>query len=132
MSLRTKQYIIPLRPLPWTRAGLHGKQFFDRQKQEKLAYGLYLQRQHGKEPLFEGPLSLDITFHFRTPALKRERHVHGWHFCRPDIDNLGKLCMDSINSCGSIWHDDAQVSEIIMRKNYNKIAELIITIKELT
>lgn len=132
MSLRSKQYIIPLRPLPWTRAGLNGKQFFDKQKQEKLAYGLYLQRQHGIEPIFEGPLSLDITFHFLTPPLKRNRPMHGWHFIRPDIDNLEKLVLDAINSVGSIWHDDAQVSEVIKRKRYNKVAELLITIKELS
>jgi Holliday junction resolvase RusA-like endonuclease len=132
MSFRSKEYSIPIKPIPWTRAGLNDKRFFDRQVQEKLAYGLYIAKQHGNDPIYDGPLEVAITFHMKQNILVKNRPAHGFHCNRPDLDNLIKLVLDSINGIGSVWHDDAQVSRLICEKVFNKQPKLIITIKELS
>ena len=132
MSLRSKNYEINIKPIPWTRAGLHEKRFFDKQTREKLAYGLILSKQHGTDPQFEGPLLIDIQFHMKIPALIKYREKHGYHYHRPDLDNLIKFVLDTINNVGCIWKDDGQVAQIISQKIFIKEPKLIITISELT
>lgn len=132
MSLRSKEYVLEIAPIPWTRAGLNGKHFYDRQEHEKLSIGLLLNSQHGGEPEFQGPLAIDMVFHMKIPTLKAKRKAHGYHMVRPDIDNLIKLILDSINDCNSIWHDDAMVSMITAKKIYDGKPKTVIKISELT
>ena len=33
---------------------------------------------------------------------------------RPDVDNIGKLCLDALN--GTAWHDDEQVTTLLVSK----------------
>lgn len=133
MSLRSKQYIIPLKPIGWARSGVifAKKRFYDKQSHDKLAYGLYLAQQHNNEPLFEGPLWLDVIFHMAEPLTVRRRRTYKWHDGRPDLDNLEKFLQDAITDTGIIWKDDAVVSKKTSEKVYHPNTELIITITEL-
>lgn len=133
MTLRTKTYEIDFAPIPWKRAGVNltaGK-FFDRQKQEKLAFGLYILAQHGSEPFFEGPLLIEANFYMPLARAVSSRKASLWHYVTPDLDNLCKMLLDTINDTQTVWHDDRQVSKIIISKLYDKHPRTIFTISEL-
>lgn len=70
-----------------------------------------------------GRLSVDLAFFFE-PAKswskkKRAAALAGElaHVTRPDIDNLIKLALDSLN--GLAWIDDTQIDEIRATKGYS-------------
>ena len=70
--MKSKTYIIPINPIPWKRAGINTSTFYDRQKKEKLACGLYLINAHGDAPRFEGPLKVTAQFYLQQPkSIKR-------------------------------------------------------------
>lgn len=129
--MRSKTYEINIKPIPWARAGLNGTQFFDKQQEEKLMFGLILNKQHGAEDLFLGPLHLDATFYLEQSKKKAERNGSQFHSKRPDLDNYIKFILDTINDCKNIWVDDNQVSWITAKKVYGKNAKTVITITEL-
>ncbi len=132
--LRSITYEIPLAPIPWQRAGINSqyRRFFDRQKQEKLAIGLYISSIHNDAPLFEGPLLLEATFYFPYPKTKSKKTpLPVWHWVKPDGDNLQKFLCDSITDTEVVWHDDKQVAWSNVKKLYGKIPRTIFTISEL-
>jgi len=94
--MRSKSYCIEINPIPWQRARCRGKQFWDNQVKDKVSYGLIMQQQHGKEPLFKGPLRLDIVFYIRSPKA-RSKHASLWHTTWPDFDNFLKFICDAMN-----------------------------------
>ena len=128
--VRSKTYIIPLEPIPWKRAGMKGKHFYDRQTHEKLATGLYLQKDHGEEPFFTGPLKIEIIFHMHIPDGQKKKNLEGsWHFKRPDIDNLAKFILDA--ATGILWADDAIVCCMEKKKIYSNETKTVFIISEL-
>ena len=71
----------------------------------------------GLEGMFEGPLGLEIFAYFPCPKSKwrvknprKEEH----HSKRPDADNIAKSVKDGLS--GVLYHDDGQISELIIRK----------------
>lgn len=128
---RIKEYIIEIPPIPWKRAGVHQKMFYDQQTHEKLAFGLYLNKQHGSDPKFDAPLSVELTFYMPIPKSVHRRSKYIWHHAAPDIDNLSKFCLDAINSSGIIWKDDRQVSSLVARKLYDQNPRTHLIIREL-
>jgi Holliday junction resolvase RusA-like endonuclease len=127
---RTRQYIIPVRPVVWKRPGLNGSQFFDQQKHEKISTGLYLQREHGDEPMWTGPIKIEIAFHLPLPhGMSIGKNQGKWHIKRPDLDNLMKFILDA--ATGILWQDDSIVCWIEKRKLYDKNAKTIFTVTEL-
>lgn len=62
------------------------------------------------EPLV-GPLGLRIHFVFERP---QSRLKELFHIIKPDLDNLAKGVMDSLN--GIAWHDDSQIDNIALSK----------------
>lgn len=129
--MRSKDYIINVKPIRWARVGYSKNHFFDTQKQDKLAYGLYILNGHGDSPPFAGPLSLDVTFYMQIPKLKSKRAKSIYHHFTPDADNLTKFLMDSITQVGTIWEDDKQVSILIAKKIYDPKPRVEFTIREL-
>jgi Holliday junction resolvase RusA-like endonuclease len=131
--MRSKSYLINITPKRWARPGVNYSKnhFFDTQKNEKLAYGLSIIRDHNDEPLFEGPLSLDVTFFMTIPKLKRKRGLTCYHATTPDLDNLCKLLLDSITQTSVVWTDDKQVSQILAIKRYDAKPRVEFTISEL-
>jgi Holliday junction resolvase RusA-like endonuclease len=128
---RCKEYVIEITPIPWKRAGIRERVFYDKQTHEKLAFGLYLNKQHGNDPKFQNPLSVDITFYMPIPKSVNQRSKYRWHHSVPDIDNLSKFCLDAINNSGLIWTDDRQVSELTARKLYDQKPRTHLIIREL-
>lgn len=70
-----------------------------------------------KEPI-AGPVKMKIYFFFNYPKSwsKKRKQSTTWHTSRPDIDNLQKSCLDSLN--GIAYIDDSQVCYLISRKQY--------------
>jgi Holliday junction resolvase RusA-like endonuclease len=113
-----KDYLIPIIPLAWSRAGInttHGSpHFFDHQHRDKIMWGLHISKCHGNSPLFCCPLSLDVTFFMAKP--KKFAKGTFWHQNKPDCDNLLKFLLDSmVTVC---IDDDRRISQIIAKKVY--------------
>ena len=127
-----KEYVINLNPIPWQRAGVKkGTVFYDRQKQDKLAFGLYLNKEHGSSPMFVNPVHVEVTFYMPIPKTVNKRSGVIWHKGTPDIDNLQKFVLDAITSTQSIWQDDRLVSSLVSKKVYDQHPRTHIIIMEL-
>jgi Holliday junction resolvase RusA-like endonuclease len=79
------------------------------------------------EPL-GGPLVLSIDFYFPRPKkhfLKTGLRLGAptWFCSKPDADNAAKAVMDALTTLG-LWHDDAQVVSLIVRKVFGSAAEV--------
>lgn len=128
--LREMEYIIDqCPPIPWKRAGHTQDRFYDKQKQEKIFYGLSLKRQHGNQPMFEGPLLLTLKFYMTIPKSMIRRQMSEHHYKRPDLDNLCKFFLDAATSI--LWEDDAQISGMSIIKIYSDKPRTEIHLKEL-
>jgi Holliday junction resolvase RusA-like endonuclease len=69
-----------------------------------------------KRPL-PGPIEVEIAFYFPRPASKvwkTKPMPLEVKTSKPDLDNLAKAVMDSLN--GVCWIDDAQVCRIVLSK----------------
>ena len=64
----------------------------------------------------EGPIAMQIDFFMKRPKRLKKGEA-GYCPVKPDIDNLVKAVMDSLNDTG-IWGDDNQVVEICSSKKY--------------
>lgn len=129
--MRSKEYTINIRPIPWSRAGHNGNHFYDKQHQEKLAYGLCIAQQHGNDPIFTGPLQIEMIFYIPIPKLKRNRTDGNYHYSVPDADNFCKFLMDAITQTQVVWHDDKQCSLGSWAKLYDKNPRVYFKITEL-
>lgn len=128
MSKRSITYTIERAPQPWARARVCGRRFYDGQVAEKYAYGLLMQKQHGNNPPFQGPLSLEVTFYMPpTRASAQRKLTH--HFNTPDLDNLLKFLLDAASNA-EIISDDRVISQITARKYYGVKAMTIFTLSE--
>ena len=69
----------------------------------------------GRQP-FAGPVRLTVTAYVRQPASipKRDR-LTALPMKRPDVDNFAKTVLDGLSV---LWRDDAQVTDLNMRKRY--------------
>lgn len=79
------------------------------------------------EPL-AGPVALEVAFSFPRP--KKHFVKAGlrpgaptWFCSKPDADNAAKAVMDALTQLG-LWHDDAQVVSLIVRKAFGAAAEV--------
>lgn len=76
-----------------------------------------------KRDALQGPLAVEIEFHFAKPkSVKRE-----YHTVKPDLDNLQKAVLDSLN--GIVWRDDAQITDLQGRKWYADKPKIIVRVK---
>lgn len=85
-----------------------------------------------KEPL-QGPLSLTITVRRVRPASypKRPTKTCPWPFAwtrKPDLDNFVKPIQDALT--GIAWIDDAQVTDLTVRKRFGPRAETVIEVAQ--
>lgn len=64
---------------------------------------------------------VEITAYFTNPpspkSANSERSWIGYRTTKPDVDNIAKFYLDAAN--GLIWHDDAQVVKITVKKLYS-------------
>lgn len=129
--LKQKEYIIEGVPIPWKRPGSKGKNYYDRQKWDKLWFANHMQQQHGDSPPFTGPLHVTIRYRFPIPASIPKRSETIWHTHVPDIDNLDGFTFDAITNAGVIWSDDRLVCSCDIQKIWHKDPLTYILIKEL-
>ncbi len=114
-------YKILINPIPLARPRWSGPAhtMYDSQSHAKISYGLYVNQQHAnqlQDYKFQGPLRLEATFFMPLPRLLKQKYLATQsHSCRPDLDNLLKFLLDS---CNTLYNDDAQFSEIICKKKY--------------
>lgn len=118
------QFVIPGNPLSWRRPGRSGSRIYDTQKQEKIVWGIYLQKQMTEKQFITklGPLCFECIFWMQAPLkLNRKKQNeldNSLHWIKPDTDNLLKFVLDVCKDNG-LFHDDAQVSIIKAVKLYS-------------
>lgn len=107
-------------------AGVYDPGTADGWKQAVLSACPKLTLEVAKEPYFDGPVLVTLSYEFPRPA---SHHVAGkrgrplkesaplCHTVKPDADNAAKAVLDALQHSG-LWHDDAQVSDLIVRKRY--------------
>lgn len=123
---------LPGRPVPWSRAGQMGKRHFTpkRARDEMDRWRFYAGRAWDGKPLIEGPVVLNASFVFEIPKSwpkwKKKAAAQGKiHMtARPDIDNLGKLVKDALNSI--VYEDDRLIVENHCIKQYGPEAKTTI------
>lgn len=69
-----------------------------------------------KKP-YSTPLSLSLKFFMPIPKRSPKKMLGTPHYKRPDIDNLIKFILDSLN--GVLWIDDSIISELTALKLYD-------------
>lgn len=127
--MRSKEYIIHGVPVAWKRARLSAiRRFYDGQIDEKALYALKLKQLHGEEPLFTGPMRIDMLFNFNKVTSKGKVKPD-YHTNYPDIDNLQKFVLDAIKNV--LIKDDRFVCSVTADKTFDKTNWTRITITEL-
>ena len=80
-----------------------------------------LASQHDKDPLFEGPVHLDITFFMpipvKTPRKRANEMLDAPCFFKPDLSNLIKFLEDL--GSGVLYKDDAIIASVSAKKVYS-------------
>ena len=82
----------------------------------------------------EGPLEAEIIATFPIPQSaskkQKEKMINNEesHIKKPDCDNIAKICLDALNSIA--FNDDSQITDLIIRKRYGEIPNVIIGIKQ--
>lgn len=105
----------------------------ERTMREQLAAGTKVGRVAEQQswPL-EGALELVVDCVLPIPASWSKRKQEEArrnllpHLSRPDVDNLGKLVMDSAN--GVLWKDDSQLVRVTFEKHYGPVAGTAVTL----
>lgn len=96
---------------------VHGRpMFYDTQKLKaaRAAFESLLIQHRPAVPL-EGPVALNVDWHFATKT-----HKEGtYRVTRPDTDNLQKLLKDCMTRVG-FWRDDAQVCREEVTKRWSR------------
>ena len=82
----------------------------------------------GDEPLFDGPVSVDVFFGMPRPkshylpannrriAVELRPDAPLAHSGTPDLDKLSRAMLDALTNV--VWRDDGQVAELRARKGY--------------
>lgn len=84
--------------------------------------------------MFAGGVALDVTFYLPRPKRLLTRKTAGVdvaHTTKPDADKLVRSCKDALSKV--VWHNDAQVTDILARKRYCAEGEhprAVITVRE--
>lgn len=121
---------IPIKPMPAPRPRVTRNGTYNDPKYTnyKKAIALYCQRIFG---VSEKPIAMHLIFLFDIPKSwsKTKKDSAIWHTSRPDIDNLQKGVMDSLN--GIAYVDDAQVCYLSAKKQYSEKSGIEIEIIEL-
>lgn len=124
------RYIINGDPIPLLRARIGPRRAWDSQKQVKLIWGIELASQHKEQPLYEGPLHLELTCFFRVPdsySFKKATSTYNKpHTFKPDLSNLLKFVEDV--ATGILFKDDCTIASISAKKCYDYIARTEFTI----
>jgi len=98
-------------------------------KDAEKAFKLAARRYAPPKP-FEGPVCVDIVFSFEyIKSLPKKYRNLSYHIKKPDLDNLVKLVLDSMN--GVFFKDDSQVFRLSAAKWNHSVSRTEIEIKEI-
>lgn len=79
---------------------------------------------HSPPTLLVGPVHLGVLFVLPRPKSMCRKKDPDFETTpcakRPDLDNLTKSLVDSINNSGQVWRDDSQVQHMIVEKVYSE------------
>ena len=120
------EFVVSVEPIPQPRVkarriGARGIQIYTPQNASIRAYKAAIAQSameaapQIKEPA-EGPLEVFLEFFMERPSTRMGEGE--FHAIRPDIDNLVKAVLDSLN--GLFWKDDGQIVDLIVRKRWAK------------
>ena len=85
--------------------------------------------------LLEGPLEAEIigTFPVPTSVSNKQKNLmlegKVQHTKKPDCDNMAKIVLDALNEVA--FHDDSQIVDLHIKKQYGESPNVQITIKEI-
>ena len=122
------KFIIRGNPVAWKRPGQSRWGRYDTQKAIKDALGAIFRAGMNQHPPLLGKIKIIAVFFMPIPKSLPVKDREGWHSKKPDLDNLIKLCLDSMN--GIVFKDDSQVCAIIAMKGYGDIPRTELTIME--
>ncbi len=125
MNYRFKFDIAPIpkgRPRFSTRGGFARTYTPEKTASFEKTVALMAARQLAGRPKLQGPLVAVIVFEFKKPKKTKLPHP------RPDIDNLQKSFLDSLNEI--VFDDDSQVWEVHATKTWADQDSIFITIEE--
>lgn len=107
---------------------------YDPSASDKGDFLSVIQTNAPKEP-FNEPLAVSISFYFSRPKshFRTGKNTHilkenapTWHTSKPDVDNLAKFVMDSMNKI--YWKDDSIICDCWIIKQYGDRPRTEITI----
>ncbi len=126
-------FTVPGQAVQFARAGSRGAQRFTppKQRDHMAAVKMFAATAMGDDSPREGPLKLDLLVAYLIPKSwsAKKRDAAFWKTTAPDADNLAKLVKDSLNKI--VYHDDAQIVWLEVRKVYGDRAQSRITITAL-
>ena len=116
-----KKYVLFGTPIPLQRPRYSPGKIWDSQKAAKITCSSQLEDQHGKSPLFSGPLHMSVTFYMPIPKTCAKKRIpttqNSYHSIKPDISNLLKFYEDIAN--GILYKDDACICSTHAEKRYD-------------
>lgn len=106
-------------------------QTYDPSSDDKKSF-IYLAYEHRPETPYDFSLRIKLIFYFPRPKahfksngdLKSNSPER--HFKKPDIDNLIKFILDSLNKV--FWRDDALITDVKASKQYSDIPRIKVEI----
>lgn len=123
-------FAVPGEAVPWSRAGSNNGQRYTPKRQASFmgAIKLFAARAMAGAGPIEGPVELSIRATYLTPSSwsAKRRATATWKASKPDVDNLGKIVADALNSLA--YADDAQVASLIVQKRYGALAGLTVSV----
>lgn len=115
---KSRFYVIHGDPIALARSRYSRGRFYDSQKHLKLIWGIDIARQHDNNPMFQGPVGMDVIFYLPIPKSsikKTETLKDQWHIFKPDSSNLLKFVEDAVTAI--VFKDDC----ILVKQNIEKV-----------
>jgi len=97
----------------------------DKAKENAAAYHI---RRARPAVMFDGPVHVDVWFHFAIPKSKEGKvNIGDPRWQRPDMENMIKMLHDAMN--GVVWNDDAQVASLFANKVWADLNETVVKVR---
>lgn len=127
-----KIFEIPGKPIAWKRARRCGNRYFDIQSKDKERLKDIISI--AGKAIYSHDIALKVEIGFFMPIPKswskgkrlKAENENTPHISRPDLDNLAKFVLDSLN--GVVWTDDAQIYNLCARKVYSPNPRTVINV----
>jgi len=131
--VRTKTYVIKGLPQALVHRRTDDVIAWGTTKQVRLLTSIELQRQHDDEPLFEGPLSLDVMFFFPLPLTARSKckaRPGDQHLMPPSLFTLVHF-LEAVTH-GIIYDCESTIAHVSCKKTYDPEARTEFTLTEIS